>query len=119
ERLHGYNGLSIHDIVHHKPASPLVSTIWLACATLDAHKTRNIALEWFMSKASCCLLASTEPVKTTDNQKLNDIFLAIFEKSNSKSLADIIFEILNQDQTAFESILAHYRLLGIPWVRMA
>jgi len=119
EKLHGYNHLSAEDILHYKPVSPLHSTLWFSCSTLDINKKSNIALDWYLNGATYCLFASMRPIKTIDNQLLSMAWLEVFQLSNVTSIADIIQNLLIQDQQTFQPVLSNYRLLGLPWVKFA
>ena len=117
DKLHGYNHLSTEDILRNKPASPLQSTLWFSCSTLDTSKKSNIALNWYLNGATYCLLASMRPVNTIDNQRLSMAWLDTLRNSDVISIADIIQNILLLDQQTFEPVLSSYRLLGLPWVK--
>lgn len=116
-KLHGYSHLSTGDILHNKPVLPLQSTIWFSCSTLDIRERSNIALDWYLSGATHCMLASTCPVNTADNQELGTAWLEALQAPGVKTIADIIQHLLSLDQKAFEQVLSPYRLLGLPWVR--
>ncbi len=116
EKLRGYHHLFSDDILDHKPESPLQSTLWFSCATLDKNKEHNIALEWFLSGATQCLMASLEAIKTKDNQLLGSAWLEICQHQEVSNIADIIYHLLMQDEQTFGPILENYRLMGSPWV---
>ncbi len=117
DKLHGYNHLSTKDILQNKPVLPLHSTLWFSCSTLDMNKKSNIALDWYLNGATHCLLASTAPVNTTDNQRLGMAWLEILQNPGVTSVVDIIQKILLLDQKIFGLVLSNYRLLGLPWVK--
>lgn len=117
DKLRGYHHLFSEDILGHKPESPLQSTLWFSCSTLDNSKERNIALEWFLSGATHCLLASLKQVKTKDNQLLSSAWLETYQHQEVFNIADIIYYLLKHDEQTFGPILEHYRLMGSPWIK--
>lgn len=117
KKLHGYHHLQAGDILKHRPASPLQSTLWFSCSTLDSRKKSNIALDWYLTGATYCLLASRQPVDTIDNQRLSMAWLELLQTPGVTSIADILENIANQDQQSFHPVLSGYHLLGLPWVK--
>jgi len=119
EKLHGFNHLTSAEILNHQPESPLYSTLWFSCSTLGINKKSNIALDWYLNGATYCLFASMKPVNTTDNQLLGLRWLDLCQQPNVNSIADILQNLLKQDQQPFRQVLSNYRLLGFPWVRFS
>lgn len=118
-KIHGYQYISSKELLQHRPAIPLQSTLWFSCSTLGSRTNNSIALDWFLNGATLCLLASTQPVKTTDNQLLSAAWLEVCQHSTAVNVADIIQQLLRQDSQTFTPILDNYRLMGSPWIKFA
>lgn len=114
--LNAYNDLTTDDILTHKPAQPLQSTLWFSCATLESSQEQNIAIEWFKSGATFCLLASMGSIQTQGNQALILKWIELCQEKKATHLADIIHQLVVHNRAQIEPILAQYRLIGLPWV---
>ena len=116
DKLRGYHHLSGNDLLEHKPTSPLLSTLWFSCSTLGRNKPRSIALDWYLSGATKCMLASPLEVNTKNNQRLAEGWLNACSNSEDKSISGILRFLLENEETTYAGVLQQYRLLGCPWV---
>lgn len=117
DKLRGYSHLHTADLLSYKCSKPLNATLWFTCSTLDRGYPENIALAWYLSGASKCMLASPEKVNTEDNQLLSDAWMQAGTCAQDKTISCVIMEILQKDPEVYERILNQYFLLGIPWVQ--
>jgi len=116
DRLRGYGQLHVVDLLSNKCETPLNATLWFTCSTLDRDYPENIALAWYQSGATKCLLASPDKVNTEANQLLSQHWLGMAKENGGRTVASLILDILQHDSENLESVLNHYYLLGIPWV---
>lgn len=116
DRLRGYGHLHTADLLAHKNPVPLNTTLWFTCSTLDRDYPENIALSWYLSGATKCLLASPHKVSTEENQGMSQTWFELAKNSNGKTIASLILEIQGKDRGEFKKTLDQYFLLGIPWV---
>ncbi len=115
-KLRGYDHLHAHDLLQNKPASPLMSTVWFSCSTLDHRLKRNIALDWYLSGSAYCMMASINTVNTEANRLLSAAWLKVVQQKKSTSISEIIHFLIMSDPLTYIPVVQHYRLLGWPWV---
>ena len=118
EKLRGYDHLYAKDLIQFKPTVPLQLTAWFSCTTLDARYEKNIALDWYLSGSTQCLLAASNEINTIENQKLGLAWLQVCSTAVGFHVADLLQKILTENFQEFKSLLLHYKLLGNPWVRL-
>ncbi len=116
-KLRAYHHLYSEDLLSHKPGWPLQSTLWFSCSTLGGNNRKSIALDWFLSGATRCMMAGLTNMDTTANQLLSAAFLEAVEKNGGTSLDGILYHLLTRNEQTFGSILNQYRLMGPPWVK--
>lgn len=116
DKLRGYSHLHTFDLLAHKCTVPLNSTLWFTCSTLDKDYPENIALAWYLSGATKCLLASPDKVSTEANQLLSQHWMGVAKKKEDRTVATLILDVLQNDSEKTGKILNQYYLLGIPWV---
>ncbi|WP_339751666.1 hypothetical protein [Algoriphagus aquimarinus] len=116
DRLRGYGHLDIVDLLSNKYVSPLNATLWFTCSTLDRDYPENIALAWYQSGATKCILASPDKVNTEANFLLSQRWLEISKKKQDCTIASLILEISQCTSEQTGRALVQYYLLGIPWV---
>ena len=117
DRLRGYGHVYANELLLHQPKHQLEATLWFTCSTLADKKEKGIALHWYLSGATKCLLASPEAVKTNDNQLLGEAWLAEINGDTGKSIATIL-HALAITSTSIEKRLKKFKLMGSPWVTM-
>ncbi|WP_192349544.1 hypothetical protein [Algoriphagus sp. Y33] len=116
DKLRGYSQLDTVDLLSNKCRYPLNSTLWFTCSTLDRDFPENIALAWYQSGATKCLLASPYKINTKANVFLSRRWVSCAVKKGKRTIASLILELLEEDSVAMEKVLNKYFLLGIPWV---
>ncbi len=117
-KLRGYHHLYSEDLLSHKPIKPLQSTLWFSCSTLGGNNGKSIALDWFLSGATHCMMAGVKYMDTLANQQLSAAFLEAVEQNDGASLDGILYHLLSSDEKTFGPILNQYRLMGPPWIRL-
>jgi hypothetical protein len=116
-RLRGYGHLFVNELIAHKPKKQLTATLWFTCSTLAGKDGENLALEWYLSGSTACLLASPKAIKTSSNQLLGDAWLEVLAETKNQSVTDVLLAVSRQSEFLFE-VLNQYKLLGKPWVRI-
>ncbi|WP_425638408.1 hypothetical protein ACPUEN_03255 [Algoriphagus yeomjeoni] len=114
--LRGYGHLEKDELLAHIPAKPLNATLWFTCSTLEKHSTENIALSWYRSGATKCLLASPNKINTEANQMLSAAWLAASKSPPIASIAAVILKLIQEESKEITEVLRNYYLLGNPWV---
>ncbi|TXE04414.1 hypothetical protein [Algoriphagus aquimarinus] len=114
--LRGYGHLEKEDLLAHTPDKPLNATLWFTCSTLDHHKDENIALSWYRSGATKCLLASPHKINTEANQLLSSAWLVAAKSQRLTSIAAIVLKLMQEEAKEVTDVLKNYYLLGNPWV---
>ena len=114
--LRGYGHLAKDELLAHIPAKPLNATLWFTCSTLDKHETENIALSWYRSGATKCLLASPNKINTEANQLLSEAWLAASKSQQLRSIADVVLNLIQEESREITEAIRNYYLLGNPWV---
>src|SRR5690554_520443 len=116
-KLRGYHHVYSKELLAHKPEHPLISTLWFSCSTLNNNSSNSIGLEWYLSGATHCLMASPVEVNTEANCFLAKAWLEACQDSKDKTIAGIIGHLLEKDEPIITDTLKQYKLLGSPWVR--
>jgi len=114
--LRGYGHLEKEELLAHVPNKPLNATLWFTCSTLDHHESENIALSWYRSGATKCLLASPNKINTEANQLLSAAWLAAAKSQKQSSIAEIVLKLMQEESQEVTEVLRKYYLLGNPWV---
>lgn len=115
DRLRGYEHLLHNELCSNKPANPLMASLWFTCSTLSSKGQNNVALNWYLSGATQCLIASPNEIKTGNNQKLGKAWLEVAINKKQLSIADILIKLAS-DNSLCKNTLSKYCLLGNPWV---
>ncbi|WP_339865132.1 hypothetical protein [uncultured Algoriphagus sp.] len=114
--LRGYGHLEKVELLLYAPKNPLNATLWFTCSTLDAAVPENIALSWYLSGATKCLLASPDKVKTDANVALSKAWLAEAQSKQGICVAEILLKLIKQNSKEINEVLTQYYLIGNPWV---
>lgn len=114
--LRGYGHLGKEELLAHIPAKPLNATLWFTCSTLDHYDGENIALSWYRSGATKCLLASPHKINTDANQLLSESWLSTAKSQHSSCIASIVLKLMQEGSQETKEVLRNYYLLGNPWV---
>lgn len=115
-KLRAYHHIHTEDLLNAIPESPLQSTIWFSCSTLNIKHEQSIVLDWFLNGATRCIMAGKDQIMTIDNQLLSFAFLETLQKLKSPCFADIINHLLSADSNTYLPIIKSYRILGSPWI---
>ncbi|MFC5623855.1 hypothetical protein [Algoriphagus winogradskyi] len=114
--LRGYGHLGKEELLAHIPKKPLNATLWFTCSTLDYYGSENIALSWYRSGATKCLLASPNKINTEANQILSAAWLAASKDPPIASIAGIVLKLIKEESREITDVIRNYYLLGNPWV---
>ena len=114
--LRGYGHLEKDELLAHVPPKPLNATLWFTCSTLDKHESENIALSWYRSGATKCLMASPNKINTQANQQLSEAWLSAVKSQPLACISEVVLKLIQEESEEITEVLSNYYLLGNPWV---
>ena len=114
--LRGYGHLEKDELLAHVPPKPLNATLWFTCSTLDKHERENIALSWYRSGATKCLMASPNKINTQANQQLSEAWLSAVKSQPLACISEVVLKLIQEESEEITEVLSNYYLLGNPWV---
>lgn len=120
DRLRGYQGIVVADLLSHRPVTPFQSTVWLSCNTLRAEPGGELSIgqHWYQSGATRVLFAALGEVKTRVNRLISQLMLDCLMRERHSCFYALVTAL--QAASRYDRELAEglrqYRLLGNPMV---
>jgi len=112
--LYAYPKFNGRVLTTHIPENPLDLVAWFSCSTLQKSARENLALSYYNSGATHCLMAAIDKAPTADNAMLVRELLAEFKKPDQRSLATALLAIARRSDFLMDFINRYYRILGNP-----